>query len=411
MSDPRAVALLAALLVSATGSAQADGPWALHTIDNSSRGADGVKVADINGDGLQDIATGWEEGGITRIYVHPGPANCTKAWPRVTVGSTPNAEDAVFADLDGDGHVDVVSACEGATKAMFIHWSPSEAGLLLDESAWRTERLPNSQGVMMWMYAEPVQIDGRAGLDVLAGGKGPGGAVGWFGAPPKPRLLADWSWHPISECGWIMSLLPVDMDGDGDPDALLTDRKGELRGCRWLENPGAGPAQVLPWRNHWVGVRGAEAMFMAHADLDGDGQKDIACSTAHDGLMLFRRVNQAFSLDFTILSPDPVLRGKGVGIGDLDLDGRADLVWSFEGAREGRSGVIWLSRSASDPQAWTWHELSGSPGIKFDQVVLTDIDQDGDLDVLTCEEREPRSGKPVGLGVVWYENPTRTRAR
>ena len=39
-----------------------DGVWTRHTIDNSSRGADGVRFLDVNGDGLEDIATGWEEG-------------------------------------------------------------------------------------------------------------------------------------------------------------------------------------------------------------------------------------------------------------------------------------------------------------------------------------------------------------
>ncbi|MBM3891804.1 MAG: hypothetical protein FJ388_22030, partial [Verrucomicrobia bacterium] len=40
----------------------AEAPWKMHFIDNTSRGADGVKLADVNGDGLLDIACGWEEG-------------------------------------------------------------------------------------------------------------------------------------------------------------------------------------------------------------------------------------------------------------------------------------------------------------------------------------------------------------
>ena len=52
--------------------ALADEPWALHTIDNTSKGADGIRLEDVNGDGLLDIATGWEEGGVVRAYVHPG---------------------------------------------------------------------------------------------------------------------------------------------------------------------------------------------------------------------------------------------------------------------------------------------------------------------------------------------------
>ena len=48
-------------------------PWNRHTIDNSSRGADGIRLADVNADGLMDIATGWEEGGKIRVYLNPGP--------------------------------------------------------------------------------------------------------------------------------------------------------------------------------------------------------------------------------------------------------------------------------------------------------------------------------------------------
>jgi hypothetical protein len=50
--------------------------------------------------------------------------------------------------------------------------------------------------------------------------------------------------------------------------------------------------------------------------------------------------------------------------------------------------------------AWDGREISGSDGIKHDLVQLLDLDGDGDLDALTCEERK-------GLGVFWYENPAR----
>ena len=47
-----------------------------------------------------------------------------------------------------------------------------------------------------------------------------------------------------------------------------------------------------------------------------------------------------------------------------------------------------------------FEEISGdSRGVKFDLIQLLDLDQDGDLDLLTCEERD-------NLGVIWYENPT-----
>lgn len=48
-------------------------PWQRHTIDDAARGADGVRLADVNGDGHPDIATGWEEAGLVRLYLNPGP--------------------------------------------------------------------------------------------------------------------------------------------------------------------------------------------------------------------------------------------------------------------------------------------------------------------------------------------------
>jgi hypothetical protein len=74
------------VLVVVLSTAHAADPWARHTVDSSSRGADGVRLADVNGDSLLDIATGWEEGGRIRVYLNPGPHKSKAPWPAVTVG-------------------------------------------------------------------------------------------------------------------------------------------------------------------------------------------------------------------------------------------------------------------------------------------------------------------------------------
>ena len=43
-------------------------------------------------------------------------------------------------------------------------------------------------------------------------------------------------------------------------------------------------------------------------------------------------------------------------------------------------------------------DVSGRVGVKFDLVELVDLDGDGDLDAITCEEVD-------NLGVFWFENP------
>lgn len=128
----------------------------MHVIDNSSAGADGVRLADANGDRLPNVAAGWEEGGLIRVYLHPGTRAARRPWPAVTVGQVSSPEDAVFADLDGDGVVDVVSCCEGQEKTVFFHWAPRERSRYLDPTAWKTEALPASKGLCQWMFCLPL---------------------------------------------------------------------------------------------------------------------------------------------------------------------------------------------------------------------------------------------------------------
>ena len=60
---------------------------------------------------------------------------------------------------------------------------------------------------------------------------------------------------------------------------------------------------------------------------------------------------------------------------------------------------IGLFVASSNPEVeWSLQSISGVDGVKHDLVVPVDLDGDGDLDILTCEEVK-------NLGVIWYENP------
>jgi hypothetical protein len=65
---------------------------------------------------------------------------------------------------------------------------------------------------------------------------------------------------------------------------------------------------------------------------------------------------------------------------------------------EGTSGLVWIR--GRDQQTREISGPAGPQGMKLDDVQLLDVDADGDLDILTTEER-------TGWGVVWFENPAK----
>ena len=392
------VALLLVVTVTAA-SGVADEPWRRHTVDSTSRGADGVRLADVNADGRVDIVTPWEEGGLVRVYVNPGPELASQPWPYVTVGHVASPEDAVPMDVDGDGATDVVSCCEGHEKTIFVHWAPQESVDYLRDAAWVTTAIPVTQHRQAWMFALPHDVDNRDRVDLVVGSRGKDASIGWLQVPSNARAVGQWRYRRLCDAGWIMSLQSHDMDGDGDDDVLASDRKGPTRGVFWLENPRPAKTDASAvWRRRPIGGSDREVMFLTRGRLDRDAAWDVLAAVRGHSLAVFRNAVPGPGVSIEVPLPTMCGTGKGVALGDINLDGRHDIVFSCENARDGRSGVRWLSATRGD--GWQDHEVSGGEGIKFDRIELVDLDADSDLDILTCEEA-------AGLGVVWYENPTR----
>ncbi len=386
---------ITAIITCTSSSANEEILWKRRTVANVSEGADGVRLADANHDGLMDIVTPWEEGGSISVSLHPGVEDVRQPWPTKIIAGVPAPEDAVWADLDGDGVYEIVTCAEGKERSVWVHWNTSGGPL----GEWKSEPFPQLKNTQLWMYCTPAQVDGLNGTDLIIGSKGQNGSVSWLQSPPDPAILKDWKLRKITDAGWIMSLIPFGDEHGVLTDLFVTDRKNNTRAAKQFH---LSPSHSFG--EHVIGSENQEAMFMDAADLDQDGLLDFVVATYADEIDFHRQVSKhgwkIQTESWTIKQPPNSGTGKSVRVGDIDLDGDMDLALTC-GNSKNKHGVMWLSYKESIKETeWQMHDIAGLEGTKFDRIELIDLDSDGDLDLLTCEERE-------GLGVIWYENPTR----
>lgn len=359
------------------GIAHGDTPWTRRVIDDAHQGADGVRLGDFNQDGWQDVVTGWEESGLVKLYLNPGPERSQQPWPAVTVAKAASPEDAVPIDVDGDGQLDIVSSHEGKQRQLLVHWNGNQD--LLSSESWTTDRFPQLDGVM-WMFATPLgKINSRTAI--VVGSKGPRASISLLLSPPhNPRDLATWTTIRLRDAGWIMSLRASDMDGDGDQDVVFTDRKGNKRMAGWLEQPDT-PEE--PWQEHLITGTDKQVMFLSATPqrcLVAMRENEYAdCTRTEDGWNVSH-----------IANPPNVPFGKAV---EVLPDGSVILTSNTAASPHPNSPGIWIRNPAGK-----WSTIDPTTKVKFDRMELIDLDDDGDLDVMTCEERQ-------NLGVIWYENP------
>lgn len=170
----------------------------------------------------------------------------------------------------------------------------------------------------------------------------------------------------------------VDIDHDGDLDVAMM---GAYQSALWLNDQGLfGNTLRMPFGA--ANVAGA-----AWADVDGDGQIDIA-QAGYDSKAIVSRITSG-GPDAVTLTPiwddsatDATSRHEDVAFGDVDLDGRVDLVVSGQGLLK-----VWKNATPEADGFMTGTTPSYTdPTYDAASIALLDVDEDGDLDLVVADD-------------------------
>ncbi len=197
--------------------------------------------------------------------------------------------------------------------------------------------------------------------------------------PPKPQPLDFWSDNFFN---WV-----YDFNGDGRNDVFTVGFPATP--AYVYENPGPeGHGKHWPRHEVFPAVSNESPHFV---NIVGDEKPELICT--FDGKYGFATIDwsQPFKTwKFHAVSDQsaPEQFGHGLGVGDLSGDGRPDLLMA----------TGWFEQPAEAPESapWKFHPQSFTDSYGGAEMLVYDVDGDGDNDVIT-------SLAAHDFGLAWYE--------
>jgi hypothetical protein len=228
-------------------------------ISTAANGASAVFAADVDGDGDADVLSASLYDDKIAWYENTDGSGSFGS-QRVISNLSDGAESVFAADVDGDGDIDVLSAFHYDNEIAWYENMDGAGNFGLQQVISASLFGPYS------VFA--ADLDGDSDTDVLSASVY-GSNIVWYENTNGSGSI--WLQRVIStEAPGASVVLAVDVDGDGDNDALYASPADDK--LAWFENTNGigsfGPQRV-------INTDAYDARSVFAADVDGDGDKDV----------------------------------------------------------------------------------------------------------------------------------------
>ncbi|MEZ4857265.1 MAG: T9SS type A sorting domain-containing protein [Flavobacteriaceae bacterium] len=347
-------------------STEGDGPWAVFAMD-------------LDGDGLKDVMTANSFSNDLLWFKNLGNGLFGE---KQVIGTLEFPLDIYAADMDGDDDRDILSLSPVDNS---IVWYKNLDGL----GTFGPQQIIGTDALFA-ITIRAADLDGDNDMDVISGTDSSG--LAWYENVDNgdfgPKI-------PINaSLPNARSVMAVDMDGDMDLD-VVSSSSGSVT-VSWYENLDGngtfGPLRVI--------AGSAPTVSKVYAiDLDGDLDNDVLATTNSlekvawfenlDGLGNFGSEN-IISLEAESVTT--------LFATDLDNDNDIDVLYSSTpDSQQATSEVLW-SANLDGLGSFSPKQVIDSSLKLVRSVFAADMDNDGDMDVLSASQNDDK--------ITWYENLT-----
>ncbi|NOZ75796.1 MAG: PKD domain-containing protein, partial [FCB group bacterium] len=251
-----------------------------------------VYACDIDGDGDNDVLSASSNDNKIAWYENidgSGSFGAQQIVSSIAIG----AYTVYSADLDGDGDMDVLSACGGNNT---IAWYENTDG----NGTFGAKQIISTDADWAWTV-HAADIDGDGDMDVLSGSVADGKIAWYENTDGNGTFGAQQIIYTVD--GSPFSVVAADVDNDGDQD-VLSAYEGEypdyIDRITWYENTdGQGTFST----EHVISESCDGAMSVFASDIDGDGDRDVLSASYSDDKIAWHE-NTLITLSIT--DGDPV---------------------------------------------------------------------------------------------------------